>query len=282
MRRLALLALVIATVAAPSVSHAATTPGAGGIPKTLHTGMRGRRVGALQWLLTGHPPSRFLGVRTYRGRVDGVYGHQTALAVWNMKWRLGYPRARIDYAAGAQLFNFLLGKRARSLQMISIAAVRAKRLIKQHTAETSTQRRLLALERSQLGVHEIPDGSNRGPRISYPLAGVPSYQSSTGAYAAPWCASFQQWTLLRVLGHAIADRSAGVFYIKDWAWRHGLIHAIPKPTDLVAFVDGSGHIGMVETIARTGFWSLEGNEGNAVRRVWHPFRSQPMVFITTT
>jgi hypothetical protein len=85
-----------------------------------------------------------------------------------------------------------------------------------------------------------------------------------------------------VLGHAIADRSAGVFYIKDWAWRHGLIHAIPKPTDLVAFVDGSGHIGMVETIARTGFWSLEGNEGNAVRRVWHPFRSQPMVFITTT
>lgn len=285
MRRLVPLALVVASVAsvaAPGVSHAATTPGAGGIPMTLHTGMRGQRVGALQWLLTGHPPSRFLGVRTYRGRVDGVYGRQTALAVWNMKWRLGYPRGRIDYAAGAQLFNFLLGKRARTLQMISIAAVRAKRLIQQRTAATSPQRRLLALERSQVGVHEIPDGSNRGPWISYPVAGVPSYQSSTGAYAAPWCASFQQWTLLRVLGHAIADRSAGVFYIKDWAWRHGLVHAIPKPTDLVAFVDGSGHIGMVETIARTGFWSLEGNEGNAVRRVWHPFRSQPMVFITTT
>jgi hypothetical protein len=282
-RSLSLLAAVTIALAAATIASSATTPGAGGIPKTLHEGMRGPRVGALQWLLTGHPPSRFLGVRTYRGRVDGIYGHATALAVWNMKWRLGYPRARINYAAGATLLNYLLGREARTLQMISIAAVRAKRLIQQRTAETSTQRRLLALERSQLGVHEIPDGSNRGPRISYPvIGGVPSYQSSTGAYAAPWCASFQQWTLLRVLGHGLADRSAGVFYIKDWAWRHGLVHAIPKPTDLVAFVDGSGHIGMVETIGRTGFWSLEGNEGNAVRRVWHPFRSQPMVFITTT
>lgn len=274
--------IVVIAVALPPAAKAATVLPPPPIPKTLHEGMHGKRVAALQWLLTGRAPSVYRGVRSYRGRVDGVYGHATALAVWNMKWRLGYPLRRINYAAGPMLFDYLLGRQARSFSMISIAAVRAKRLIEQRTAHAGLERRLLALERSQLGVHEIPDGSNRGPRISYPVGTVPSYQSSTGAYGAAWCASFQQWALERVLGHELADRSAGVFYIKDWAWRHGLIHAIPKPTDLVAFVDGSGHIGMVETIGRSGFWSLEGNEGNAVRRVFHPFRSRPMVFISTT
>lgn len=276
------LEIAIALVALPPTVRAAPVLPPPPIPKTLHEGSHGKRVAALQWLLAGHAPSVYRGVRSYRGRVDGDFGPATALAVWNMKWRLGYPLYRINYTAGPMLFNYLLGRQARTLPMISIAAVRAKRLVRQRAAKTELERRLLTLEASQLGVHEIPDGSNRGPRISYPIGAVPSYQSSTGAYGLPWCASFQQWALALILGHELADRSAGVFAIKDWAWRHGLVHAIPKPTDLVAFVDGSGHIGMVETIAGNGFWSLEGNEGNAVRRVWHPFRSQPMVFITTT
>jgi hypothetical protein len=42
-------------------------------------------------------------------------------------------------------------------------------------------------ELTQQGVHESPWGSNRGRDVE-------RYQSSTGAYGQPWCASFQSYS----------------------------------------------------------------------------------------
>lgn len=110
---------------------------------------------------------------------------------------------------------------------------------------------------SQIGVHEVPMGSNTGPTVRI-------YQSVTGAYGAPWCASFVQWCLTRVGGGPIANRSAGVFYITDYARRRGWLVSRPKPGDLVAFLNGTGHIGIVRTLTKTGYTTVEGNAGNQV------------------
>ena len=48
--------------------------------------------------------------------------------------------------------------------------------------------KIISSARSELGVTESPAGSNTGPRVKV-------YQSSTGMYGQPWCASFVTWVL---------------------------------------------------------------------------------------
>src|SRR5437868_2899296 len=125
MKRLLLLAALAALVFAASA--AAATP-----YRTLVQGDRGKRVCALQWLLSGHDPSAYRSIKTYRGKIDCSFGHKTAAAVWNMKWRLGYPAPLLHngsrYEAGWKLNQILLGKRKRPISWIARASRRQARI----------------------------------------------------------------------------------------------------------------------------------------------------------
>jgi hypothetical protein len=127
-------------------------------------------------------------------------------------------------------------------------------------------KKLLAVYRAELGVREVPFGSNRGPRVR-------QYQSSTGAYGAAWCVSFLQWGFQQVGVPRIANRSAGVFYCVDWARKNGLLRYSPKPGYLAAYMWSAGHMGIVEEVAAGGFMAIEGNASNMVRRNWRDGRN---------
>jgi hypothetical protein len=129
-----------------------------------------------------------------------------------------------------------------------------------------TAAQLLSLYRGELGVREVPTGSNRGPRVR-------QYQASTGAYGAAWCVSFLQFGLWKLGVPRIANRSAGVFYCVDWARKNGLLRYSPKPGYLAAYMWSAGHIGIVEEVAAGGFMAIEGNASNMVRRNWRDGRN---------
>jgi hypothetical protein len=263
MRRLLLLLFALLALEMLPASASAAPP--------LHGGDRGQRVKNLQWLLSGHKPSVYWRtVRTYDGAVDGIFGPQTAAAVRGAKWRLGYPKHAVNARAGRQLFEFLLGKRARPLGWIGVASKRVHAGIGK---PLSCAARAVAIARSQLGVHEVPDGSNDGPRVRM-------YQRVTGAFLAPWCASFVQWVYVRAgIGMLRAQFPAHVFTIVRWAHEHAMVHALPRKGAAVAFLRSLGHIGIVERVTKTGFYTIEGNTSNGVYRRWYPTGYQHTVFI---
>lgn len=247
-------------------------------PSQLHLGSNGQRVKDIQYLLSGHSPSVYRKtIHPYRGRVDGVYGPATVRAVKAAKYRLGYPMRGVNGRTGKQLFQFLLGKRARPLLWIGRASRRVHAAI---AGQSSCSRRVTSLERSQLGVHEVPWGSNDGPRVRV-------YQGSTGAYRAPWCASFQEWSHINSgLGHIPGRNKAYVPSIVASAHAQANVHALPRPGALVIYLRELWgerveyyHIGMVERVTKSGFYSIEGNSGDAVRRRFHSTGYRLSVFI---
>lgn len=281
--RLAAVLTILAALAAALVFAAAA---AAAHQPLLRQGATGQRVAGLQWLLSGGKPSAYTGVRTLpRDAVDGVFGPQTAEAVVEMKRRLGFPDRALQPVAGRDLFSILEGKTARPLGYVSRATRRLAEdeQIQAAKASTACARHLIGVERSQLGVHEIPDGSNWGSHI-------PDYLAAAGiGFPAPWCAAFQAWAyrLARVGfpsawdGYIAATKTdqAGVFAIVRNAQARGWIRAIPKPGMLAAFIDRLGHVELVEQVTTQGFDSIGGNVSNAVRENYHPFGGRPTVFI---
>lgn len=123
----------------------------------------------------------------------------------------------------------------------------------------TTPEAIVAKARSQLGIHEQPDGSNDGPQIR-------NYQAVTGAYRAPWCASFAQWVLAQCGVGPVADRTASAYYLGNYARKHGWTIANPEPGCVVVYHLGQGHVGIVENVIdHDHFVAVEGNAGNAVR-----------------
>lgn len=135
---------------------------------------------------------------------------------------------------------------------------------------------VLAIARKELGYKESPAGSNRT-----------KYGQWYGMNGGPWCAMFVSW----VFHHAgyplpkiqIGAPSGGAYcpYFEAYARRHGQWHPLPKPGDLALFHFGQKtaiHIGIVEKVKGTNFYSIEGNTGvnsNAnggavMRRFRHP------------
>jgi hypothetical protein len=256
--------------AAIAVSLAVIPPASAAPPALLHRGSHGQAVADLQWLLGGHKPSAYHGIdATFTGKPNGLFGARTAAAVVAMKRRLGWPDRALTPVAGNDLRQILLGQKRRPLGWITRAASRLKVV---STVRTSCTSKIIQTASRELGAHEIPDGSNDGPRIRI-------YQAMTGAFRAPWCASFVQYVLATSGYGTIANRSAGVFYIRDWSYKRGWLHAIPKPGALVAFLNDLGHIGIIQQVTAHGFWSIEGNAGNAVRRIYRPLGSRPMAFV---
>jgi hypothetical protein len=126
--------------------------------------------------------------------------------------------------------------------------------------------RVLAWAQSQIGQSEQPPGSNDGPAIA-------TYRSAVAGSAAgePWCAYFASWAAGQA-GTPLGDSGQGIGWvdgIKDWAQRNGKLlpaSATPQPGDLILY--GGRHVGIVESVAADGsLTTVEGNEGDAVRRV---------------
>lgn len=248
----------------------------------LHPGSAGPRVAALQWLLGGHRPNVFTKVKgTYKGKPSGYFGANTSKAVYAYKYRIGYPTryltAKRKYQAGNYFIELLLGKRHRTKEMVALAARRVSGLVEPGVSPMALKLRLLAV--SQLGVTESPWGCNCGPHISYSVNRYPAYEASTGAYYAAWCASWIQWLLWQSGYGRIADNSAGVLYIENWAQRHGYLSAKPHVGSLVAYLDDGGHIGMVMKVTASGYSEASGNSDNRVQETWHPWNYRLRVFI---
>lgn len=106
----------------------------------------------------------------------------------------------------------------------------------------------------EVGVHEEPWGSNRGPRVH-------EYQAVTGAYNTFWCASFFWWAWRKA--HYEGAVSAGAWYSTDSLGRRVTL-AEATPGCGVSFNEGDGHIGMF--LARVGSQvkTVDGNTDNEV------------------
>lgn len=266
-RRLGVILAAFSMLAVLSASPA--TAGA-----ELHPGMTGKRVCAAKWLLSGHRPSHYRWLHPYSGRIAAngrcYYGRSLGHAVHVAKRKLGYPRGHRSPVYGYKLDQYLRGQRARPLSYVARAA--AVRRIDARRARANTYgARMLRLARGQIGCREW-DSSNNSSCVR-------QFQHVTGAYYAPWCASFVQWALAASGIGTIANRSAGVFYIVGYARARGWLRASPRPGYLVAFMHYLGHIGIVERSTTSGIYSIEGNTSNGVYRRYHYRYSTPMVYI---
>lgn len=139
-----------------------------------------------------------------------------------------------------------------------------------------TAKEVLDLARSQLGVCEIPKGSNRG--TPYHAWYGPESQGWQ------WCSIFVSW-LLRRTDNAIKTAYSGDWL--SWGRRNGREVAIDDvlPGDIVIFDYGDGgitdHIGIVEKrLGPTTFQTIEGNVENCVgRKVRTSSRTCKMWFV---
>lgn len=130
--------------------------------------------------------------------------------------------------------------------------------------------RVLRVARGELGVQEVPLGSNSGPRVRV-------YQSVTKAYGKPWCASFASWCCRQVEPtFPLPVNPAGVVsWVASAQSGRGRLRVIGKlgvrRGDLVAFdwdKDGvPDHIGFFQgwIVPFISFRAVEGNTGDGVR-----------------
>jgi hypothetical protein len=145
-------------------------------------------------------------------------------------------------------------------------------------------RRALATAAKELGVHEV--GDNSGPRVSV-------YQERTGAYNAPWCASFVTWSLEQS-GHPMpaGNWAAVANYVSaaqaGTAGMEIVSAADARPGDLVAYDWGhgsdfgsDGHIGLLASDVSSGgtFEAVEGNYQDAVAHTSRSIDDANIVFI---
>jgi hypothetical protein len=254
----------------------------------------GQRVKDVQWLLAGHKPGVYTKTKpTYKWAPNGSYGARTKAAVKAMKYRIGYPAAgqcgakasQVTDTASALFVQLLEGQKSRPLCWVGLAAKRIKGTV--IPGATKAALAIKALELSQLGIREVPDGSNRGPRISFASAGFGPYQGSTGAFGAAWCASFGNWALKLITGQGFgSSNDAYVPTIVEYAKARGWVQAKPRVGSFVVYLNARGQLGsafhigyVIKIVGASGVMTIEGNEGNAVREVYRTFAANLMVYV---
>ncbi len=104
----------------------------------------------------------------------------------------------------------------------------------------------LAFAKTQLGVKELPPGSNWGPRVKV-------YLASAGLHSpAPWCAAFVTYCLDHVGYHVSTPGPASVESWEQWGNRHGYLVNRPFRGDIVCYDwnrdDWYDHIGFVDRV----------------------------------
>src|SRR5271157_2494785 len=145
----------------------------------------------------------------------------------------------------------------------------------------------LASARAELaaGVHEVPDGSNRGPKVDIytGMEGVPN-----DVLGPAWCAYFASWNFAKAPGGSPFGRIGGAQSIAQFCLKNipgsvidterqaGAVSALglkssclylPRCGDLGVIANGQihGHAIQVAASQDGTIWSIEGNSGNAVR-----------------
>lgn len=123
---------------------------------------------------------------------------------------------------------------------------------------SSVNQRVIDIAEAELGVEEVPVGSNSGPRVRM-------YQASTSLSGTgwPWCAAFVEWvwTQARVPQDACSPSTAiMVALARRLGW-------LGEPTPGAAIVWPGTHTEILVAPAGDGLWhTIGGNTGNAVRR----------------
>jgi hypothetical protein len=279
-RRSVLWAAVAVSVTASLLCPPAAVSATRNDPYPLHAHSQGQHVKDLQWLLGGHKPNVFTKVKpTFKFKPNGSYGARTKAAVKAYRYRLGAPMSQLDNPVGLHFIYLLEGKAHRPPSWIANASHRVKAV---EPGATAAALKIRAYETSQLGVHEVPLGSNWGPTVRL-------YQTATGAFHAAWCVSFQQYASLISGFGTFADRTASVYYELDYYAARNRVFAKPKVGALVAFVTyrygrrvaGTGHTGFVAKVTASGFVSIEGNQANGVHEIFHPWQDTGRTWSTT-
>lgn len=194
---------------------------------------------------------------------DGDFGVATEDAVRLFQARYTDPTGgeiEVDGRVGPETWAALFG--AESLGAATPAAGDARH-------------RVLAIARSQIGICEIPAGSNRGPQVDayHRAAGL---DPSSGNH--PWCVSFIQWVFSEAFDNSPLYPTAGVHAL--WKQRKIGSTAIVEPRrasartvrpGMVFTLDtggGKGHAGIVEGVdgAKGTLVTIEGNTNNGGSR----------------
>ena len=189
----------------------------------------------------------------YSGKMDGVYGEQSAGATRAAKWDIGYAEKNINSTFDDVLLSFLLGKTKPTLLMKRRASIR-------HSKSTVGDA-ALAEAYKYIGVSEKPAGSNK--------VMFSEWYGMTG----PWCAMFVTYCFVAAKSKSFIKGSKYAYcpYVlaDAKASRNGL-RVVSKTDvrtgDIVLFdwnKDGvADHIGIVDTppVKKSGrFSSIEGN-----------------------
>jgi cell wall-associated NlpC family hydrolase len=99
----------------------------------------------------------------------------------------------------------------------------------------------MVIARVEVGVHEEPMRSNRGPRVQV-------YQHATWLPGTgwPWCVAFVQWVWKKA-GLEFPDKTAGAYDLLARAKKRGLSVPVSKalPGDAIVFKIGSGHAALL-------------------------------------
>jgi hypothetical protein len=128
--------------------------------------------------------------------------------------------------------------------------------------------RIVAIAVLQIGLKEIPQGSNGGPEIA-------KFKGSAANNGEPWCADFVSW-VYREAGSPFSGgsdggwRIAGASGLEAWLAQRGIWHRrgdadVPQPGDVVEFGGGS-HSGVVEKVEGDTLDTIEGNTSDMVAR----------------
>lgn len=198
---------------------------------------------------------------------------------WGLKWvnrkrRLnayakarGIPRPKgfrpLSPSWGAPAREMVRRIEARAWGIENATGQWSDRLARLITPKTTSRNRALALAKSQIGVKEHPANSNDGPKVR-------EYQRVTGAFKAPWCASFVAWAYKEAGRPLSGFNAAFVPSYVDSArrGRNGLVVVASSkvlPGDLCCFDWGrdgiADHIGIVSRPpdSRGNFTAVEGN-----------------------
>ena len=117
-----------------------------------------------------------------------------------------------------------------------------------------------------VGVVEVPPGSNRGPEIDKinMKCGLP--------LGSPWCSAYATGMWMNCASKPFKSPIGGVYTLQDWAKKKKMYlpsNSVVQPGDLFLIIrgDGHGHTGIVTADMGELFCTVEGNAGNAVKKL---------------
>lgn len=118
----------------------------------------------------------------------------------------------------------------------------------------------LEIALSQVGVQEVPRGSNRGPQVDEYVRSVGL--DPAGKYA--WCVALMYWCFKQAaeaMGRPNPlPRTGGVHDMFNKAkGKYQVRMAMPGDLVFMDFGNGKGHVYMVERVSKAGNHSVEGN-----------------------